>query len=95
MNDETDAGNEDIIMPFRIERVYVVLGIHTINLLWGGSHLPLCDRVRTLLTWVRVRTISAVVAVGTSFCNNDVYSWLSCDLRTDSDCCHALTALSW
>ena len=35
MNDETDAGNEDIIMPFRIERVYVLLGIHTINLLWG------------------------------------------------------------
>ena len=36
MNDDRNAGKEDIIMPFGIEWVYVLLGIHTINLLLGG-----------------------------------------------------------
>jgi hypothetical protein len=35
VNDDRNAGKEDIIMPFGIEWVYVLLGIHTINLLWG------------------------------------------------------------
>ena len=42
-------------MPFGIEWVYVLLGIHTINLLWGGWHLFFCDRVFPLLMWVWVK----------------------------------------
>ena len=41
VNDERKAGKEDNLVPFGVEWVYVLLGIHTINLLWGLVPIPL------------------------------------------------------
>ena len=35
VNDDRNAGKEEVIMPFLMVWVYVLLGIHTINRLWG------------------------------------------------------------
>lgn len=52
MNDERNAGNEDIIMPFRIEWVYVLLGDSHNKSALGVATCPFVTGWLALLTYV-------------------------------------------
>jgi hypothetical protein len=52
VNDERNAGNEDIIMPFRIEWVYVLLGDSHNKSALGVATCPFVTGWLALLTYV-------------------------------------------